>query len=218
MPDSERKPLPPYVPYRTFSNLLENLGNVGVPSHIDKNVIGSLSGGMQSWLKAALRYLKLIDSENVSSNTLRKLVAARDEDRKLALKQLFFQAYSFLDGRVDLSNTTQSQIKAAFADLGAQGETVEKMTAFLVAMGKDAGITLSPYLTKRAPATRKPRGPKAGPKPQGQTASPVAMERDGPLQEPHISPEQVLLGLLNPQQMSEEEMKAVWTLLVYLKK
>jgi hypothetical protein len=153
----ERKPLPPYPPYRTFLTFLDHLRAIGVPSHIDKSVMTNLSGGMQGWLKSSLRYMQLIDASDVPTPKLAKLVAAEGEDRKALLNQLFKSSYSFLDGKIDLKNTTPQKLRTAIVELGAQGETVEKIMAFMIAMAKDANIPLSPLLTQRAPVVRKPR-------------------------------------------------------------
>jgi hypothetical protein len=153
----ERKPLPPYVPYRTFLTFLDHLRAIGMPSHIDKSVMTSLSGGMQSWLKASLRYMKLIDAEDVPDQRLAKLAKAQGDERKALLLDLFKSSYAFLDGQIDLKNTTPQKLRTAIVDLGAQGETVEKIMAFMIAMAKDASVPLSKLLTTRAPSVRKPR-------------------------------------------------------------
>lgn len=157
MPENERKPLPPYMPYKTFGTFLDHLRAIGMPSHIDKSVMASLSGGMQSWLKAALRYMKLINADDTPTEMLEKLAAAQGDDRKALLRELFSTSYAFLNGKVDLKNTTPVKLRQAIVDEGGQGETVEKIIAFMIAMGKDAGVTMSPLLTKRAASVRRPR-------------------------------------------------------------
>jgi hypothetical protein len=163
-----KTPLPPYVPYRTFTTFLESL-KVGMPSHIDKSVMRSYSGGMQSWLKASLRMMKLIDGESVPQDRLKALVKAQGEDRKALLRELFNTTYApILTGKVDLQSTTPQKLRDAFTALGAKGETIEKCIAFLVALGKDAGFTLSPHLTTRAaPKPRTKRTPRPGVAPGG---------------------------------------------------
>lgn len=153
----ERKPLPPYLPYRTFLTFLDHLRAIGMPSHIDKSVMTNLSGAMQSWLKSSLRYMQLVNTEDVPSPMLTKLAESQGDDRKALLLTLFKQSYAFLDGNIDLKNTTPQKLRTAIVDLGAQGETVEKIMAFMVAMAKDANVPLSTLLTKRAPSVRKPR-------------------------------------------------------------
>lgn len=157
MTDAERKPLPPYLPYKSFISFLDHLRAIGVPSHIDKSVMTHMSGGMQSWLKAGLRYMKLINADDVPDARLAKLANAQGEERKTLLRELFKTSYGFLDGEVDLKNTTPQKLRAAITDLGAQGETIEKIIAFMVAMGKDANVPMTTLITKRAPMVRRPR-------------------------------------------------------------
>lgn len=157
MAETERLPLPPYMPYKTFTTFLDHLRSVGLPSHVDKSTMQSMSGAMQSWTKSSLRYMNLIDGNDIPDDRLKKLVKAQGEDRKPLLRDLFKSTYAFLNGKVDLSNTTPPKLKDAITALGAQGETVEKIMTFMIAMAKDAGIPLSPYLTKRAVAQRRPK-------------------------------------------------------------
>lgn len=152
-----RQPLPPYLPYKSFVTFLDHLHAIGMPSHIDKSAMTTMSGAMQSWMRATLRYLKLVDDDDKSSERLAKLVKARGEERKPLLRDLFRSSYAFLDGKVDLKNTTPTKLREAIIAIGAQGETVEKITAFLVAFAKDTDTPISPLLTKRAPRIRKPR-------------------------------------------------------------
>lgn len=157
MTEADRKPLPPYLPYKTFTSFLDQLRNVGMPSHIDKSVMTSMSGAMQSWLKSALRYMRLVDADDAPDPRLVKLVNSKGDDRKAALMTLFKSSYAFLDGKVDLSNTTPQKLRTTVVDLGASGETADKIMAFMIAFGKDAGMTLSPHLLKRAAPQRRPR-------------------------------------------------------------
>ncbi|CAN5666429.1 hypothetical protein BH24ACI5_BH24ACI5_17140 [soil metagenome] len=153
-----KHPLPPYVPYRTFVNFLDSLHNVVMPSHIDKGVMSSMSGGVQSWLKASLRSMKLIDVNDVPQERLKKLVSVTGEDRKPVLRELFNATYApLLKGKIDLQAATTPKLKAAIGDLGAQGETIDKCAAFLMALAKDSGLTLSPHLKRATPVRRRPR-------------------------------------------------------------
>jgi hypothetical protein len=155
MTENERKPLPPYMPYKTFGTFLDHLRAIGMPSHIDKSVMTNLSGGMQSWLKAALRYMKLINADDTPTPALEKLAAAQGDDRKPLMRELFGKTYAFLNGTVDLTKTTPAKLREAIVQEGGQGETVEKIITFMMAMAKDAGVPVSSLLTKRA--MRRPR-------------------------------------------------------------
>jgi hypothetical protein len=156
MQDTPKK-LPPYVPYKTLMTFLAHLRAIGIPSHIDKSVMSNMSGGIQSWLRAALKYMDLVTATDTPTKRLEELVMAEGEQRKALLSKLFADTYAFLDGKVDLKNTTPVKLREAVVAQGAQGETVEKIIAFMIAMAKDAGIPLSKLLTTRAVSVRRPR-------------------------------------------------------------
>lgn len=161
MSDTDKKLTPPYVPYKTFNTFLSHLKAIGMPSHIDKAAMASMSGGMQSWLRSALRYMKLIDAEGRPTESMRTLVStdANTPERKVVIANLFRETYAFLDGKVDLANTTPGRLRAAFIEQGGSGsaETIDKAVAFLVAMAKDGDITLHKLLTTRMPGQRRPK-------------------------------------------------------------
>jgi hypothetical protein len=174
--DTERKPLPPYLPYKTFLTFLDHLRAIGVPSHIDKSVMKSMSGGMQSWLRAALRYMNLVTgADDVPTPTLKRLVEAQGEDRKAVLRELFDRSYAFLLTDIDLSNTTPAKLRSAITAINQSSDTADKIIAFLLALAKDAGVPLSKLLTTRTTGPRKPR---AKPAATRQPASAVDVEND----------------------------------------
>lgn len=216
MAETETRPaLPPYVPYRTFITFLDTVRGLGVmPSHIDKSVMSSLSGGMQSWLRASLRYMKLINAEGEPDDRLERLAFTQGDERKSQLRELFKSTYGFLNGKIDLQNTTPQKLRSAVLELGAQGETVDKILAFMVAMAKDAGVPISSLLTKRSIAPRRPRV-----KPIRRDESMAAdIDEEIDIRPPAVTREQILIDMLDPERMDDAEKSAVWTLLLWLKK
>ncbi len=152
--ESPHRAIPPYVPYRTFVTFLDTLKD-GVPSHIDKSVLPSMSGGVQAWLKASLRTMRLIDAASVPQDALYKLAAADGDLRKRLLKALFASTYRFLLPSVQLAVTTPAKLESAFIETGTTGDTVRKSIAFMLSMAKDAGVELSPHLLKRGAMSRR---------------------------------------------------------------
>jgi len=155
--------IPPYVPYRTFLAFLETLRH-GVPSHVDKSVLRSMSGGIQGWLKASLKSMKLIDQANVPQALLRELAASEGVRRTQVLKRVFETTYGFLEQSVDLQTTTPAKLEAAFVAAGANGDTVRKAMAFMLSLAKDAEIQLSPHLLRRGALTQPGGRPASGPR------------------------------------------------------
>jgi len=154
--------VPAYVPYKTFVNFLDGL-KISVPSRIDRSVVRSLSGAIQSQLLTSLRYLRLIDDKGIPSDMLTRLVASEGKDREKALAEMLRVSYPFLFQSFDLQRATGRQVEEKFVAAGAGGETVRKCMAFFLAAAKHAGITVSPHIKmpSRARAagqrTRSPR-------------------------------------------------------------
>lgn len=210
-----RRPIPPYIPPRTFFGYLDSLKAFGpsLPLVIDRDSMRSYSGTMQSWLLNAMRYLNMIDENGTPKPRLAQIVHAAPATRKALLQQVIAAEYSFLK-HLDLKLVTQRQIEKEFEATGAQGDTVRKCVSFFLGLAKEAELPLSPYLEKkkrRGGARGQRRMPANGN--GGKTTVPL------PVFEPVVtkSKSQMLLDILDPQKMSDAEQNAVWTLLKYLK-
>lgn len=146
--EKERPTIPPYVPYRTFRNFLDGLNPV--PSVIDSAVLKTMGGALKSQLLSSLRYLKLVDSNNMTQPALKTLAAAKGEDRKKELNKILTGAYPFLfppdAGAFSLSEGTFPQFLGKFQKEGASGDTVRRCGKFFLDAAKEAGIIVSPYI------------------------------------------------------------------------
>ena len=146
-----RKHLPPYVSYRTFHNFVERLQQ-RMPSRIDRSYWGDiLSGSNGIQLMAALRFLGLIDANGKPMERLRPLVAARGEPRAKLLQEIAYDAFGFvLKSSLDLESATYSQLEEVFHNTFQLTDDVSrKCVKFFIAMAGDAGMTLSPFITRR---------------------------------------------------------------------
>ena len=211
---TERVALPPYLSYKTFTNFLDGL-QVGIPAQIDRSLMPSLSETMQSWLLATLRYLELTTGDNAPTERLRKLVNATGPDRQALLAEIAKSSYPFVfKNGADLQTATPRQLNDAFSNVGAQGATVKKCSRFLIALVKDAGLPPSHFLER---ATRRQRisGPRPWPQPP---LSAMSVEKGSGEQRVTRTPCEVLIEILEPNVMNEDEQNAVWTLIRYLKK
>lgn len=161
-----KQAIPPYLSHKTFTNFIEGLRK-GVPARIDRSVIGSLSGTAQAHLLQTLRYLNLIDADSEPTAALNQLATAQDAEKQRIVKELLIASYPFVfNSGVDLEKCTGKQFEELFAKTGASGDTLRKTLTFFMAMAKDGGIKLSPFIGKRAPrsrsATPRARGAAAG--------------------------------------------------------
>lgn len=151
MSDKIRKRLPPYVSYRTFRNFLEGL-QPGVPARIDRSYWGErLSGSTGTQLVSALRFLGLVDVNSVPTSRLRDLVAAKGDQKNEQMKEMTTEAYSFLlGGSFNPQTATYAQLQEVFHYIfQLSGDVSRKCIKFFVALANDAGIQLSPFITRR---------------------------------------------------------------------
>jgi hypothetical protein len=167
-----RKHLPPYVSYRTFRNFLERLQQ-RVPSRIDRSYWGDiLSGSTGTQLMAALRFLDLIDANGKPTEHLRPLVMARGDSRAKLLRELTAGAYDFVvNGSLDLESATYAQLGEIFNNTFQMTDDVSrKCVKFFIALSGEAGMPLSPFITRRTRAARSVTGTKKpARKPTGRT-------------------------------------------------
>ena len=145
-----KKPIPPYLSYRTFSNLLDRLRANVLPARIDRSIVGSFfSGAVQSQIFLTLKYLNLTDENGVPSERLARLVKAKDEARQKILHDIVTESYPYVFNiDFDLKQLTGDQLAGIFNKEGCSGETTRKAQALFTAIAKEAGMELSPYLKR----------------------------------------------------------------------
>jgi hypothetical protein len=163
---SDKKPIPPYVGFGTFTNFLDGLQQ-GVPSHIDKSLMSSLSGSSQSQLLSALRYLSLIDEQGCVDDRLDRLVHSQFPEKREHYSLLAKASYPFLFNEFDLSITTPKQFEQKLLDNGATSATVSRCTAFFISFAKIANIQISPHLEQSTKSRKNTNGKARGRKSRG---------------------------------------------------
>jgi len=157
-----RKHLPPYVSYRTFYNFIERLQQ-RMPSRIDRSYWGELlSGSNGTQLMAALRFLYLIDINGKPMEMLKRLVEARGEQRTRIFHDIADDAYGFvLKSSLDLESATYSQLVEVFHNTFQLTDDVSrKCVKFFIAIASDAGLKISPFITRRTRSARTNAGTK----------------------------------------------------------
>jgi len=161
-----RKHLPPYVSYRTFYNFIERLQQ-RMPSRIDRSYWGELlSGSNGTQLMAALHFLYLIDINGKLMEMLKRLVEARGEQRTRILHDIADDAYGFvLKSSLDLESATYSQLVEVFHNTFQLTDDVSrKCVKFFIAIAGDAGLKISPFITRRTRSARTNTGTKVSAK------------------------------------------------------
>jgi hypothetical protein len=155
--DRNRKRSPPYVSYRSFLTLMEELKSGGIPARIDRSYWGDrFSGSTGTQLMSALRFLNLVDSNGVPTNQLKDLTLSRGVIRSEILKKISQDSFAFL-----MSNTFEPE-KATYGQLEdmfkqfypVDRDVARKCIKFFTELAGDAGIPLSPYITKKSKNSR----------------------------------------------------------------
>ena len=154
--DRNKKRSPPYVSYRSFLTLLEELQR-GVPARIDRSYWGDkFSGSTGTQLMSALRFLNLIDSSGVPTNQLKELVEARGTLRNDILKKISHDSFTFLfSNSFESEKATYAQLEEVFNDqYQVDRDVARKCIKFFTELAGDAGIPLSQFITKKSKSSK----------------------------------------------------------------
>lgn len=148
--ENTRETLPPYPPNSAWRQLLEGLGS-DVPARIDRSYLKlhRFNQSTVSMLQNALRFLGLIDDQDVPTQELHTLLNSQGEEHKTLLRDLLRQSYGPLLTNIDLSTITPDLLQERFRLLGARGDVARKCGSFFVALARDAGLRISPHLRLR---------------------------------------------------------------------
>lgn len=167
--DRNKRRSPPYVSYRSFLTLLEELKR-GIPARIDRSYWGDkFSGSTGTQLMCALRFLNLIDSGGVPTSQLKELVNAKGPARAEILRKISNESFSFLmSNSFDPEKATYAQLEEVFNDVyQVDRDVARKCIKFFIELATDAGIPLSPFITKKSKSSRSSAQPEKIPKRNG---------------------------------------------------
>lgn len=145
----------PYMSFKSYTNLLDRLGEEGLPAVFDKSYFGNQSGSLVAQVRSSLRYFDLIDEGYVPTPDLDELVRATEADRRLHMKLQTEDKYR--DALALGKNATAGQLNKVFQDRGLTGATVDKAVAFFLGLTEYVGIETSPMFRKRRSSSNAPR-------------------------------------------------------------
>ena len=151
-----KKPLPPYVSYRTFQNFLDGL-QLGVPARIDRSYWGDrYSGSTGVQLMSALRFLGLIATDGTPTVRLRQLVHAQGAQRAEVPRQIVSASFGgVMEKSIDQQVATYAQLEEAFYKMyQVSGDVSRKCIKFFISLETDAGVPLSPFIVKKSKTAR----------------------------------------------------------------
>jgi|ERR1700730_7820 hypothetical protein len=142
---------PPYASYVSFQNFFDNLkAHPVLPDRIDKSVMSHLNNGTRAALFATLKSLQLINDDGTPTEMLVSFVHADKNARKPILAKMLKGAFPYLwDGGLNLERATSEQVLERIRTEGkVSGSTVGKVMNFLLLAAADAGVPLSPHLSR----------------------------------------------------------------------
>lgn len=214
---------PAYVSYKTFTTLIEDFKDVGIPPRIDRSVLSRFSGGVGSQLLGALKSLHLMSDEGVPTEQLGRLVNSYGTPNYQAdLKVVLSKAYPFLT-KIDLTTATPSMFAETFKEsCGAQEAVLRKCRTFYLHAARDAGIDIGARLEKGShPRTsgNGGGGNRRRRKPQKQDAAGGAADTLTPSGVQHAQQKELeyqLIDLMTEPDIDDEVKQSIWALVQYL--
>jgi len=212
---------PPYTSYRTFKTFIQDLDEHGVPSRIDRSVLTRFSGVVGAQLMHALRFLGLIEDHGRPTQRLKELVSAHGAGHwPEKLLELLRQTYAPMFA-IELETATPSHFNEAFRKaFPAADAVVQKCVTFFLYAANDGGVQISGRVLKgRKPRSSTPRRKPARPEFEHPQQIEPGPSEHGPATSPieGRKPSEILLMVLDPNEMNDEQQAAVWTLLKYFK-
>jgi hypothetical protein len=212
---------PPYVAFKTFNTLIEDLKEHGLPTQIDRSVLRRFSGGVGSQLVSALKALKLVQDDNRPSGSLKPLVDAYGTDNyPAAVRDMLGSGYPYLS-HLDLKIATPSQFAEAFKVTGAKEDVLRKSRTFYLHAAQYSGVEIGSRLLNGSAPRKAPNG--SGPvRKKSQAKRTTTDTSNTPPPPPPPNPaagaalEYRIVDILKMEGVGEEETKAVFTLVKFL--
>lgn len=148
--ETASNPLPPYISLSTLKSLVAKLKETTIPPRIDGSVLKNYGGSTAAQLTAALRYLKLIDESNKTTQLLTDLVNAYDTPQwGQAMRSVMTPAFEPILLDLKLETSTFGMLRERFSNWGAEGQVLDKCVRFFESAMTESGIALSPHILNR---------------------------------------------------------------------
>jgi hypothetical protein len=105
---------------------------------------------------SAMRFLNLVDANGVPTNQLKELISSRGVNKAEILKKVSHDSFSFLlSNTFDPEKATYAQLEEVFNDFyQVDRDVARKCIKFFTELASDAGIPLSPFITKKSKNSR----------------------------------------------------------------
>ena len=137
-----------YLSFTTFRAAVQSLRAHGLPDKLDRTAWQPRSGGEQSQIISAFKFLGLIDESERTQPSLRQLVDAQEnsQEEKKVLGEMLRDRYTRIF-ELNLGTATSGQLSDAIGYYGATGATRDRAVRFFIKAAHHCGIALSSRLT-----------------------------------------------------------------------
>jgi len=121
---------PVYIPFKTFLTAIETL-EPGIPPILDRSVFPTFSGGLQSQVLGAFKFLGLIKDDGSVEPLLQKLVNTKGDERKAIYREIIRAKYT---KAVELAeaNASYGQLEDYFRNYNITGGTLYRVVRFFI--------------------------------------------------------------------------------------
>ena len=218
---------PPYVAFRSFLTLLEDLKAHGVPPQIDNSVLKRCSGTVGAQVVAALKYLGYVDEQKKVLPLLKEAVDTYKTDAfSKHLQKVINDSYQFLSS-IDLKTATPGMFSDAFRkNFGAKEDVIRKCRTFYIQAAQQAGVSLGSRLKGSGPVAASTNG--AVPRKRiraKQRPTPQVLEREGDSSQhaghgqrhqTQKALEYQLVDLMSEPDIDDTVKQSIWALVQYL--
>lgn len=222
--EGERAPTPPYIAFQSLKTLASDMKEHGLPGRIDRSVLTNFSGAVASQIMTALKFLGLTTHDNKPTPLLNELVTVHATDKwPSVVARVLREAYEPVF-RLDLQSASPNQFTETFRRAyPAKDEVLRKCITFFLNAARESDIAISPYIMKNkkprsAPTRRRGGRPNGG---AGQTRDDSSLSPPPPPPPSGSTPQkrvsEALFDAIDLENMSEEERKAAWSVLQWLK-
>lgn len=140
--------VPVYMSFATFKSAVQTLRDHGLPPKVDRSALGTRSGADQSQIMSGFKFLGLIDQNDTTQESLRKLHGCQQgsEEEKKVLGEILRCRYTKVF-ELDLETATPRMLADAIGSYGATGSTKDRAIRFFLKAAEYSGIKLSGHLT-----------------------------------------------------------------------
>ncbi len=213
----KRLPLPPYISFKTFQGFIEKLKGTAVPERVDNSLLKTYSGSVGRQLVAALKFLKLLDDNGYTTDSLRSVVKSfGSPEWSDNFGDVVSAAYADVIGDLNLDAATFGQLAERFKTRGAEGLVLQRCISFYISATNSAGWTISPHIASRErnrPERASRKRPKRSLMKDDELTPPDEIQQRGSVRFAFPIPGKSTANIILPADLSNEDWQMIDTMI-----